>query len=215
MTEIDVEILKIIDETNKGDILCYIYSDNNLLDAVTLTEDLYEPAVTTLPSCPDQVIQIIAKDLLKSQSIGTIQFRLGLLLESSEPITLPMNSTLLECIPNEISTPTIQLKWYSKDLTMKKDEFFIEKYSENDIFSTMQNELEIEKLKNIGLKQLREEINISESARVSAMQKLQSIVEEYEKELGLLRKQIGFNPYDQLAVQQKQLEQEFMKMVSE
>ena len=102
MTEIDVEILKIIDETNKGDILCYIYSDNNLLDAVTLTEDLYEPAVTTLPSCPDQVIQIIAKDLLKSQSIGTIQFRLGLLLESSEPITLPMNSTLLECIPNEI-----------------------------------------------------------------------------------------------------------------
>ena len=108
--DIDIEILSINHDSDKGDILCYIYADNNLLDAVTLTEDLYEPAVTTLPSFPDQIIQIVAKDLVHGQPIGTIQFRLGLLLESQSAISLPMNSTIIECIPYEITKPFIQLK---------------------------------------------------------------------------------------------------------
>ena len=33
--EIDIEILSITRDGAKGDILCYIYTDNNLLDAVT------------------------------------------------------------------------------------------------------------------------------------------------------------------------------------
>ena len=108
--EIDIEILSITRDGAKGDILCYIYTDNNLLDAVTLTEDLYEPAITNLPSSPDQIIQIIAKDLLNGQSIGTIQFRLGLLLESQDAISLPMNSELIEYIPNELAKPFISFK---------------------------------------------------------------------------------------------------------
>ncbi|OMJ88365.1 hypothetical protein SteCoe_9681 [Stentor coeruleus] len=213
--EIDVEILSIVHNSTKGDILCYIYADNNLLDAVTLTEDVYEPAITTLPSYPDQVIQIIAKDLLRSQPIGTVQFNLGLLLESSEPVILPMNSTLIEFIPVEISKPYIQLKWYSKDIVPKHSENFLDKTEDNDVYKAMQSELEIEKWKNKGLKQLREEMNMSEMARVTAVQKLQTVVEEYEKEISSLKKQIGFNPYEQILTQQKQVEEEFFSAVNE
>ena len=212
--EIDVEILTIIHDNEKGDILCYIYSDSNLLDAVTLTEDLYEPAVTTLQSSPDQIIQIVAKDLLRSQPIGTLQFRLGLLLESSDFVTLPMNSTLLESIPDEITRPYIQLKWYSKDSASKKEEI-LERNEESEVFKAIQSELEVEKWKNRGLKQLREEMNASEMARVVAMQKLQSIVEEYEKELTLLKKQVGFNPYDQFMEHQKNIEEEYIEAITE
>lgn len=213
--EIDVEIISIAHNNIKGDILCYIYADNNLLDAVTLTEDLYEPAVTTLPSYPDQVIQIIAKDLLRSQPIGTVQFRLGLLLESSEPVTLPMNSSLIEFIPAEIPKPYVQLKWYSKDNIPKTTENLLDKPEDNDIYKSMQSELEIEKWKNKGLKQLREEMNTSEMARVASVQKLQTIVDEYEKEIALLKKQIGITPYEQIISQQKQIEEEFFAAVNE
>lgn len=211
-SEIDVEILTIIHDSEKGDILCYIYSDNNLLDAVTLTEDLYEPAVTTLQSGPDQVIQIVAKDLLRSQPIGTIQFRLGLLLASPDFITLPMNTPMIEKVPREISKPYIQLKWYPKSQKIEKNSEFQE---ENNAFKSMQSELEVEKWKNRGLKQLREEVNASEMARVMAMQKLQGIVQEYELEITSLKKQIGFNPYDQLVRQQRQVEEEYIQSVSD
>ena len=213
--DIDIEILSINHDSDKGDILCYIYADNNLLDAVTLTEDLYEPAVTTLPSFPDQIIQIVAKDLVHGQPIGTIQFRLGLLLESQSAISLPMNSTIIECIPYEITKPFIQLKWYSKENMNKNTEISLEKNEENDMFKAMQSELEVEKWKNKGLKQMREEMTSSEMARISAMQKLQSIVDEYEKEISLLKKQMGYNPYDQILKQEKQIEEEYINALTE
>jgi hypothetical protein len=190
--ELDVEILSIVHDSTQGDILCYIYSDNNLLDAVTLTEDLYEPAVTTLPSAPDQVIQIIAKDLLRSQPIGTVQFRLSLLLESTESVALPMNTPLVETLPAEPAKPFIRLKWYAKEALGRKDDSLSSfKTEENDSIRAMQSELEIEKWKNKGLKQLREEMNVSEIARVSAMQKLQRVAEEYEEEIRRLKKEVG------------------------
>jgi hypothetical protein len=212
--EIDVEILSISHDNSKGDILCYIYADNNLLDAVTLTEDLYEPAVTTLQSVSDQVIQIVAKDLLRSQPIGTVQFRLGLLLESKNTMTLPMSTNLVDSIPDEVTKPYINLKWYPKD-SSSKNQLFYEPSDNNEVLKSMQNELEIEKWKNSGLKQLREEINSSEIARLTAMHKLQGIVDDYEKEIQVLKKQIGLSTYEQVVLQQKQAEEEYLKIVNE
>lgn len=213
--EIDVEILSIVHDSVKGDVLCYIYSDNNLIDAVTLTEDLYEPAVTTIPSCPEQMIQIIAKDLIRSQQIGTVSFNLGLILSQSDPVNLPMNVPIVDSIPSEISKPFIRIQWFSKDHMKTSRETVFDVKPDCDALKAVQSELEIEKWKNKGLKQLRQEMNASELARVSAMQKLQSVIGEYELEIGLLKKQIGFNPYEEMISQQKQFEDEFYNAISE
>ena len=214
-TELDVEILCIVHDSAKGDVLCYIYSDNNLIDAVTLTEDLYEPAVTTLSSCPDQTIQIIAKDLLRSQQIGTVSFPLSLLLSQQTPITLPMNSSLVQSLSSDPAKPYIKLQWLSKNSSKSSRESLFDCKNENEALKSAQAELEIEKWKNKGLKQLREEMNSSELARVSAMQKLQSIVEEYEQEISQLKGQIGLNPYEQILNQQKNFEDEFFFAINE
>ena len=214
-TEIDVEILSIVHDSAKGDVLCYIYSDNNLIDAVTLTEDLYEPAVTTLSSSPDQTIQIIAKDLLRSQQIGIISFPLSLLLSHQIPITLPMNSSLIQSLPSDPPKPFIKLQWFNKNTTNHSKDSIPDCKNESEALKSAQAELEIEKWKNKGLKQLREEMNSSELARVSAMQKLQSIVEEYEQEINQLKKQIGLNPYEQILNQQKNFEDEFFSAINE
>jgi hypothetical protein len=213
--EIDVEILSIVHDSVKGDVLCYIYSDCNLIDAVTLTEDLYEPAVTTIPSCPEQTIQIIAKDLLRSQQIGTVTFSLGLLLSHTEPINLPMNLATIESLPTEVQKPFIRIQWFSKDQMKTPKDLQVDLKPDSEALKAVQSELEIEKWKNKGLKQLREEMNSSEMARVSAMQKLQSVVEEYEQEINLLKKQIGYNPYEQMITQQKQFEKEFYTAINE
>lgn len=213
--EIDVEILSIVHDSTKGDILCYIYSDNNLIDAVTITEDLYEPAVTTISSAPDQTIQIIAKDLLRSQQIGIVSFPLSLLLTQNIPISLPMNSSFIETLPSDPQKPFIRIQWFNKDISNRSKEPIFDNKNENEALKSAQAELEIEKWKNKGLKQLREEMNSSELARVSAMQKLQSIVEEYELEINLLKKQLGYNPYEQIANQQKIFEEEFFCAINE
>ena len=47
-------------------------------------------------------------------------------------------------------------------------------------------------------------MNASALAKVSAMQKLESIIREYEQEIGLPKKQIGFYPNEVMVSQQKQ-----------
>ena len=54
----------------------------------------------------------------------------------------------------------------------------------------MKSELDIEKWKNTGLRQIREEMNASELARVSVMRKICSTADKYEKEISELKLQV-------------------------
>ena len=188
MNDLKLEILEICDKNFNGDAILYIYSDKNLLDAVTLKNNLKKPAVTSISSSPSQSIIIIAKDLENGQPLGTISFQLSLLLTSSTPIKLLLNYDGIQTISSEYETGYILIfcsETIEDDHTLQQ---LRENSRENDIYRAMKSELEIEKWKNIGLKQIREEMNASELARVSVMKKLCYTVNKYEIEITEIKK---------------------------
>ena len=145
MNDLKLEILEICDKNFNGDAILYIYSDKNLLDAVTLKNNLKKPAVTSISSSPSQSIIIIAKDLENGQPLGTISFQLSLLLTSSTPIKLLLNYDGIQTISSEYETGYILIfcsETIEDDHTLQQ---LRENSRENDIYRAMKSELEIEK----------------------------------------------------------------------
>jgi hypothetical protein len=185
-----LSILEINHDSFKGDAILYIYIENELKDAVTLTTESKKPPTVFLEFSSDSSIQITSKDLNNGVYLGSLSFRASLLLENSESIILPLNSSTQITSLEPAVLPWIKLSMAANEKSLKSPKNR-ENIRENDIFRAIQSELDLEKWKNTGLKQIREEMNSSELARVSVMQQLCKTVEKYEREISELRNSIG------------------------
>ena len=56
MNDIKLEVLEFVDERCSGDAILYIYSDSNLIDALTIKTHPGRPSSTSLPSSSSQSI---------------------------------------------------------------------------------------------------------------------------------------------------------------
>lgn len=211
MNDIKLEILQISHDLYYGDAILYVYSDNSLIDAMTLTKEFKKSVVTALPASNSQIIQIIAKDLEHGQALGSAIFPISLLIENSEPVKLSLSSLGIQSQACSDDTGFIKLSAFgyeeNQDLIIND----IEKTRENDIYKVMKSELEIEKWKNAGLKQIREEINFSEFARVSLMQKMLEKVDSYEQEIQSLKKGLAGNYLSSYYMLRKNIIEESLK----
>lgn len=183
MGDIELEVLEIRCGFCIGDIILYLYSDSNLCDALTLKPNQPSSTITRISAIPYQIIQIMAKDLENSAHIGTVSFELSVLLDSPGPLPLFFDNSqgkkdflLLTCNSSQ-----------KKDSDLQS---FRINVRENDICKAMKSEIDLEKWKNNGIKQIREEMNVSELARVSVMKKICENVEKYEKEIKELKEKI-------------------------
>lgn len=191
MNDIKLEILQISHELYSGDAILYVYSDNNLIDAVTITKEFKKSASSALPASNTQIVQIIAKDLEHGNALGSAMFPISLVLEKSEPVKLSLVIPTIQSQECENESGFIKIVAKTSDEIKTFSQKERENNRENDIYRAMKSELDIEKWKNIGLKQIREEMNSSELARVSVMQKMCKTVEAYEEELQSLKKTLA------------------------
>jgi hypothetical protein len=84
MNEAKLEILQLSDDNFQGYAILYIYSDSNLIDAVTLKKDFTASVLIPINSSFLQTIQITAKDLQTGFHIGSVSFPLSLLIDTNE-----------------------------------------------------------------------------------------------------------------------------------
>ncbi|OMJ94302.1 hypothetical protein SteCoe_2498 [Stentor coeruleus] len=211
MNGIKLEILQICHDLYYGDAILYVYSDNNLIDAITLTKEFKKSAVTVLPASNSQIIQIIAKDLEHGQALGSATFPISLLIENSIPVKLSLNVSGIQSQTCNDNNGFIKLSALENE---ENQDLFIrelESSRENDIYKAMKSELEIEKWKNTGLKQIREEMNFSELARVSVMKKMCKTVESYGQEIQSLKKVLANNHLSSYYVLRKNIIEESLK----
>ena len=190
MTTSKLSVLEITHPTFNGDAIIYLYLDNELKDALTLTQEFRKPPTSLLEINSDSVIQITSKDLNNGVFLGTCTFLSSLLIDNPSGIILPLNSeSLITSLENfSIPTLTLCLNTNEKQLKSPKNR---ENLRDNDIFRAIQSEIDIEKWKNTGLKQIREEMNSSELARVSVMRNICKTVDKYEQEIAGLKEKIG------------------------
>ena len=183
-------IQEISHETFKGDAILYIYVNNELKDALTLTQESKRPPTAYLEFSLDSSIQITSKDLNKGINLGTCSFTCDLLLNNPDSLILPLDSKSVISKVDSYPRPWIKLSLAANEKSFNSPKIR-ENIRDQDIFRAIQSELDLEKWKNTGLKQIREEMNSSELARVSIMQKLTKTVEKYEQEISELRNLIG------------------------
>lgn len=190
MTTLKLSILDITHPTFDGDAILYLYLDNELKDALTLTKEYKKAPTSTLEIYPDSVIQITSKDLNHGLFLGSCSFLSSLLIDNPSGVILPLNSeSLITNLENfSIPTLTLCLVTNAKQIKSPKNR---ENLRDSDIYKAIQSEIDLEKWKNTGLKQIREEMNSSELARVSVMQKICKTVENYEQDIAELKEKIA------------------------
>ena len=190
MNEAKLEILQLSDDNFQGYAILYIYSDSNLIDAVTLKKDFTASVLIPINSSFLQTIQITAKDLQTGFHIGSVSFPLSLLIDTNESSVFFLTSSQNN-LQNDNSFIRI------RSCSIEESSQSLHKIRENDrdfdIQRALQSELDIEKWKNTGIKQIREEMNASELARVSVMKKICFTVEKYETEISELKSKLGTN----------------------
>jgi hypothetical protein len=109
MTEVEVKILKLDGICGFPDVLCSVYSNNTLLDAFTLEDQLVEPILFSVSGSLKQMILITVKCISLNVFIGFAKFRLDDLVDFEFVLTLPLALPRKTLENQEIPTVSLQL----------------------------------------------------------------------------------------------------------